>query len=206
MYGQLGSARFGTGNIVKCMAFCEIEFEMLQQLRRLFSLFRKRGKMGNACAGGPSNVLTEEDLTFISSHTALSRSAHWNDFVLFALTQVHDISISIISALEMTKTRELLRQKSGEKIPRPIKQKRMSLWSDLAALCRQEVDERYEHFLQKHPDGKITKKEFRHMMQVSGIFQAIFEPQIFRFVAFWFGWFFLYQILFGLKNVKSQGP
>jgi len=64
---------------------------------------RKRGKMGNACAGGPSNVLTEEDLTFISSHTALSR---------------------------------------------------------------QEVDERYEHFLQKHPDGKITKKEFRHMMQV----------------------------------------
>ena len=55
---------------------------MLQQLRRFLSMFRKRGKMGNACAGGPSNVLAEEDLTFISSHTALSRSAHWHDFVL----------------------------------------------------------------------------------------------------------------------------
>ena len=34
------------------------------------------------------------------------------------------------------------------------------------ALSRQEVDERYAHFLERHPDGKITKKEFRHMMQV----------------------------------------
>jgi len=34
------------------------------------------------------------------------------------------------------------------------------------ALSRQEVDERYAHFLERHPDGKITKKEFRQMMQV----------------------------------------
>jgi len=34
------------------------------------------------------------------------------------------------------------------------------------ALSREEVDEKYEHFLERHPDGKITKKEFRTMMQV----------------------------------------
>jgi len=34
------------------------------------------------------------------------------------------------------------------------------------ALSREEVDERYTHFLERHPDGKITKKEFRNMMQV----------------------------------------
>ena len=34
------------------------------------------------------------------------------------------------------------------------------------ALSREEVDERYAHFLERHPDGKITKKEFRNMMQV----------------------------------------
>ena len=37
------------------------------------------------------------------------------------------------------------------------------------ALSRQEVDERYAHFLERHPDGKITKKEFRQMMQVRKI-------------------------------------
>ena len=35
------------------------------------------------------------------------------------------------------------------------------------ALSRQAVDERYAHFLERHPDGKISKKEFRHMMQVN---------------------------------------
>ena len=43
------------------------------------------------------------------------------------------------------------------------------------------------------------------MMQVSGIFQAIFERQIFRFVVFWFGWFFLDRILFGSKLSKAKG-
>ncbi len=35
------------------------------------------------------------------------------------------------------------------------------------AVSREEVDRQYEHFLVKHPDGKITKKEFRSMMQAS---------------------------------------
>ena len=37
------------------------------------------------------------------------------------------------------------------------------------AVSRDEVDRKYENFLAKHPDGKITKKEFRNMMQVRGI-------------------------------------
>lgn len=34
------------------------------------------------------------------------------------------------------------------------------------ALSREEVEEKYRHFLERHPDGKITKKAFRQMMQV----------------------------------------
>jgi len=34
------------------------------------------------------------------------------------------------------------------------------------ALSREEVEEKYRNFLERHPDGKITKKEFRNMMQV----------------------------------------
>jgi len=33
------------------------------------------------------------------------------------------------------------------------------------AVSRDEVDRQYENFLSKHPDGKITKREFRNMMQ-----------------------------------------
>lgn len=33
------------------------------------------------------------------------------------------------------------------------------------AVSRQEVDEQYENFLAKHPEGKITKKEFKRMIQ-----------------------------------------
>merc|ERR1711983_232556 len=33
------------------------------------------------------------------------------------------------------------------------------------AISRDEVDRQYENFLAKHPDGKITKRDFRHMMQ-----------------------------------------
>jgi Ca2+-binding EF-hand superfamily protein len=34
------------------------------------------------------------------------------------------------------------------------------------AISRDEVDRQYENFLTQHPDGKITKREFRQMMQV----------------------------------------
>ena len=33
------------------------------------------------------------------------------------------------------------------------------------AITRDEVDQQYENFLRKHPDGKIRKKDFRAMMQ-----------------------------------------
>jgi len=33
------------------------------------------------------------------------------------------------------------------------------------ACSRDEVDQQYENFLSKHPDGKITKKDFSNMMQ-----------------------------------------
>lgn len=33
------------------------------------------------------------------------------------------------------------------------------------AITREEVDQQYENFLRKHPDGKIRKKDFRNMMQ-----------------------------------------
>ena len=33
------------------------------------------------------------------------------------------------------------------------------------AVSREEVDARYAQFLARHPDGKITKREFRNMMQ-----------------------------------------
>ena len=34
------------------------------------------------------------------------------------------------------------------------------------AITRDEVDQQYENFLTRHPDGKITKRDFRNMMQV----------------------------------------
>ena len=34
------------------------------------------------------------------------------------------------------------------------------------AVTRDEVDRQYENFLTEHPNGRITKKDFRHMMQV----------------------------------------
>merc|ERR1711881_734328 len=37
--------------------------------------------------------------------------------------------------------------------------------ADHTAVSRQEVEEQYENFLKLHPDGKITKRDFRHMMQ-----------------------------------------
>lgn len=33
------------------------------------------------------------------------------------------------------------------------------------AISREQVDQHYDNFLQKHPDGKIHKKEFKMMMQ-----------------------------------------
>ena len=35
------------------------------------------------------------------------------------------------------------------------------------AASREEVQDQYENFLSKHPEGKITKKDFRNIMQVS---------------------------------------
>ena len=37
------------------------------------------------------------------------------------------------------------------------------------AVTRDEVDRQYENFLEKHPDGRITKRDFRHMMQVTNL-------------------------------------
>ena len=33
------------------------------------------------------------------------------------------------------------------------------------SISRGQIDAQYENFLEKHPDGKITKKNFRNMMQ-----------------------------------------
>ena len=33
------------------------------------------------------------------------------------------------------------------------------------SISREKVDEQYENFLEKHPDGKINKRAFRNMMQ-----------------------------------------
>ena len=35
----------------------------------------------------------------------------------------------------------------------------------LSLFFREEVDRQYENFLTKHPDGKISKKEFSQMMR-----------------------------------------
>ena len=50
------------------------------------------------------------------------------------------------------------------------------------AVSREEVDERYSNFLARHPDGKITKKEFRGMMQACypGADTDKLEKHIFR--------------------------
>jgi len=37
--------------------------------------------------------------------------------------------------------------------------------ADHTAVSRDEVEEQYENFLKLHPDGKITKNDFKHMMQ-----------------------------------------
>ena len=34
------------------------------------------------------------------------------------------------------------------------------------AVSREQVDRQYENFLARHPDGKITKRDFRNMMEV----------------------------------------
>ena len=34
------------------------------------------------------------------------------------------------------------------------------------AVSRDEVDKNYQNFLSEHPNGKITRREFRNMMQV----------------------------------------
>ena len=33
------------------------------------------------------------------------------------------------------------------------------------SISRGQIDDQYENFLEKHPDGKITKRNFRNMMQ-----------------------------------------
>ena len=33
------------------------------------------------------------------------------------------------------------------------------------SISRGQIDDQYENFLEKHPDGKITKRNFRDMMQ-----------------------------------------
>lgn len=50
------------------------------------------------------------------------------------------------------------------------------------AVTRDEVDKQYEHFLSRHPDGKITKRDFRQMMQVCypGTDTSKLESHIFR--------------------------
>ena len=40
------------------------------------------------------------------------------------------------------------------------------------AASREEVQDQYENFLSKHPEGKITKKDFRNIMQVSWFFSV----------------------------------
>ena len=42
------------------------------------------------------------------------------------------------------------------------------------AVSRDEVDKNYQNFLSEHPNGKITRREFRNMMQVCTIFKVTF--------------------------------
>ena len=50
---------------------------------------------------------------------------------------------------------------------RPVlSQEDLDFIANHTAITRDEVDQQYENFLTRHPDGKITKRDFRNMMQV----------------------------------------
>ena len=47
-----------------------------------------------------------------------------------------------------------------------LDEKDLEFIATYTAVTRDEVDRQYENFLTKHPDGKITKRDFRQIMQV----------------------------------------
>jgi len=66
---------------------------------------------------------------------------------------------------------------------RPVlSQEDLDFIANHTAITRDEVDQQYENFLTRHPDGKITKRDFRNMMQACypGTDTAKLESHIFR--------------------------
>ena len=60
------------------------------------------------------------------------------------------------------------------------------------AVSRDEVDKNYQNFLSEHPNGKITRREFRNMMQVCTIFKAFENNLKKKIFIFKFSLFVLY--------------
>ena len=54
------------------------------------------------------------------------------------------------------------------------------------AVSRDEVDIQYQNFLSEHPNGKITRREFRNMMQVKFEFQFSRQNQVFELFCSYF--------------------
>merc|ERR1712150_84416 len=46
-----------------------------------------------------------------------------------------------------------------------LSQEDLDFIADHTAICRDEIDQHYDNFLSKHPDGKITRRGFANMMQ-----------------------------------------
>ena len=51
---------------------------------------------------------------------------------------------------------------------RPVlSQEDLDFIANHTAITRDEVEQQYDNFLTRHPDGKITKRDFRNLMQVT---------------------------------------
>ena len=82
---------------------------------------------------------------------ALVLIIHWTDLIM---------SLNLLQVIELNRIMGCV---NGKPV---LSDADLDFIATHTAVSREQVDRQYENFLARHPDGKITKRDFRNMMEV----------------------------------------